>query len=195
METFKMIAGTACFLGIITAIFGSMYPSEKFAKQMKIIFSLVFILSVAKPVISGRISFPDIEETVSAGSDQYSSINDRTYEYFISSLEKNISLSLEAKLNEIDIYPAEIETSINISDSGSISISEVRLVLDDMDSFGKAEECIRRAAESDVRVTAGSRENIVPEDQSVFSGQEKSDDKYAGIGRQDKGAGEKAAVP
>ena len=114
-----MISGTACFLGIVITIFRSLYPSEKFSKQMKMIFSLIFIISVVRPFASGKISFPEINENISAN----------------------------------------IQTSINISENGSISINEVKLVLDDLNLLPDAEECIRNAAESNVTVTA----ELVPE--------------------------------
>ncbi len=154
METFRAMAGAACFLGIVITVFSSLYPSEKFAKQMKIIFSLIFVLSVAKPVIGGKITLPEMGKTVAASTERYEAMNEGTYDYFIRSVESNISASLEALLNEINIYPDKIETSINISDSGSISINEVRLFMEDTDKFPEAKERICKAADSDVKVTA-----------------------------------------
>ena len=160
MDTFRAVAGTACFLGIVITMFSSLYPSEKFAKQMKMIFSLIFILSIVKPFVSGRIGFPDLRGIVPASSDHYEAVSENTYDYFIDSVERNISSSFENELNKINIYPVRIETSVNISDSGSISINEVRLVLKDTDDLPAAAECIRKAAESGVKVTA---EEYVPE--------------------------------
>ncbi len=152
MEIFRKIAGTACFLGIVITIFSSLYPSEKFAKQMKIIFSLIFILSVVKPFLAGRIDIPEINGTVAASTEKYEAMNEEAYYYFISSVESNISASLETALNEIGIYPVKIETSINISDSGGISINEVRLFLENEDKADEARECILGILASDVNV-------------------------------------------
>ncbi|MCH5193495.1 MAG: hypothetical protein J1F11_06005 [Oscillospiraceae bacterium] len=153
MQTFRLIAMTACFLGIVITIFNSLYPSEKFSKQVKIIFSLIFILSIAKPFAAGRITLPEIGETVYASSDYYSSLNDNAYDYFIRSVESNISASLEAKLNEKNIYPEEIQTSINISDSSSISINEVIITIKDMNVSSQVIECITEATEGEAKVT------------------------------------------
>lgn len=153
MDSFRAIAFAACFLGIVITIFNSLYPSEKFTKQVKTIFSLIFILSAAKPIAAGKISFPEIGETVSASSDRYTALNDNTYQYFISSVENNISESLAGKLREKNIYPEEIETSINISDNGSISINEVKITLKDMSDSFEAKRCIIAETEESVRVT------------------------------------------
>ena len=153
MQTFRLIAMTACFLGIVITIFNSLYPSEKFSKQVKMIFSLIFILSIAKPIAAGKITLPEIGNTVSASSDYYSSLSDNTYDYFIRSVENNISSSLEAKLHEKNIYPEEIQTSINISDSGSISINEVIITLKDMTVSSEAVRCITEATEGEAKVT------------------------------------------
>ena len=157
MQAFRLMAGTACFLGIVITMFSSLYPSEKFAKQMKIIFSLIFIISVIKPIAQGKFDFPELSETITASADYYSSLNDNAYDYFIRSVESNISFSLENELNGKNIYPLEIQTSVNISDSGSISINEVKLVLEDMSVYPDAVKCIREAAESDVNVMAEVR--------------------------------------
>ena len=153
MQTFRLIAMTACFLGIVITIFNSLYPSEKFSKQVKIIFSLIFILSIAKPVAAGKITLPEIGETVYASSDYYSSLNDSTYDYFIRSVENNISAALKAKLHEKNIYPEEIQTSINISDSTSISINEVIITIKDMTISPAVVQCITEATEGEAKVT------------------------------------------
>lgn len=161
MEKFRLIALTACLLGIIITIFNSLYPSEKFTKQVKMIFSLIFILSLAKPAAAGDFSLPEIGETVSASSDYYRSLSDNTYEYFIRSVENNISASLESKLREINIYPEEIETSINISDNGSISINEVKITLKDITERFSAERCVAEAAGSGTAITIKEREDEI----------------------------------
>lgn len=147
VETFRTIAFTACFLGIAIAVFNSLYPSEKFAGQLKIIFSLIFILSLIKPIASGKADIPEIAETASAVSestDYYSSMNDRADEYFIRSVENNISSVLESSLHEIEIYPEEIETSINISENFGISINEVKIVLNEQNAYNaeNAKRCV-----------------------------------------------------
>lgn len=153
METFRLIALTACFLGIIITIFNSLYPSEKFGKQIKIMFSVIFILSLVKPIASGGFAFPALSETVSASSDYYESLSDGAYDYFIASVESSINASLENKLHEIDIYPEEIKTSINISDNGGISISEVKITLKDMTESFSAKKCVAEATGSSALIT------------------------------------------
>lgn len=147
VETFRTIAFTACFLGIAIAVFNSLYPSEKFAGQLKIIFSLIFILSLIKPIASGKADIPEIAEAASAVSestDYYFSMNDRADEYFIRSVENNISSVLESSLHEIEIYPEEIETSINISENFGISINEVKIVLNEQNAYNaeNAKRCV-----------------------------------------------------
>ncbi|MDE5860025.1 MAG: hypothetical protein K2H23_06535, partial [Oscillospiraceae bacterium] len=79
-------------------------------------------------------------------------ISDNTYDYFIRSVENNISASLESKLHENNIYPEEIETSINISDNGSISINEVKITLKDITEKFSAERCIAEAAGNETTI-------------------------------------------
>lgn len=129
MATFQMISLTACFLGIVITVFSRLYPSEKFEKQMKTIFSLVFIISIVNPIAQKDLHLPDISETVTTSSDYYQSICENTDEYFIKALENNISANLKSELNKAEIYPLEIQTSVNISADSSISINEVRVIM------------------------------------------------------------------
>ena len=129
MESFHMISVTACFLGIVITIFSRLYPSEKFEKQMKTLFSLVFLISVLTSVLNGNLSFPDISETVVASNSYYTEIYDNSDDYFIRSVENNISMRLKAELNSRNIFPDKIQTSVNISDDNSISISEVNVTV------------------------------------------------------------------
>lgn len=129
METFHMISLTACFLGIVITVFSRLYPSQKFEKQMKTIFSLIFLLSVVTPLVNNELRLPDISETVTASSDYYQTITENTDVYFIKALENNISANLKAELNKAEFYPLEIQTSVNISEDNSISINEVRVIM------------------------------------------------------------------
>lgn len=156
MDIFRSIALTACFLGIVTAIFSSLYPSEKFAGQIKIIFSLIFILCLVKPIAEGKLRLPEISETVSASSDYYSGLNANADDYFIKSVENNISAALEGCLHEEKIYPEEIKTSINISDNYRISIREVEIVLDDPTCSEAARRCVSDRIGEDAAITVVS---------------------------------------
>ncbi len=163
MDTFRAVSLTACFLGIVTAIFNAMYPSDKFAGQMKIIFSLIFILCLAKPVAEGKLSLPEFSEAAPASLDYYSELNENADEYFIRSVENNISASLAATLGEAKIYPREVETSINISENYSISISEVRIVLNDLSEAENAKRVTwERLGDSVSVVTVAAAESEGP---------------------------------
>ncbi len=162
METFRTIAFTACFLGIAIAVFNSLYPSEKFAGQLKIIFSLIFILSLVKPIASGKVDIPEIAAAASAGSaDYYSSMSGRADEYFIRSVENNISSVLESSLHEIEIYPEEIKTSINISENYGISINEVKIVLGAQNAYDA--ETAKRCVSDRIGNTAAVTVNVAAE--------------------------------
>ncbi len=145
MESFYLISSTACFLGIVIAIFSKLYPSEKFEKQMKTIFSLVFLISVLTPILNGSLTFPDIRETVAASNSYYQEISENTDIYFIKSVENNISTRLKAELNLHNIFPVEVMTIVNISDDNSISISEVNVTISETTDVKKIKSCIADA--------------------------------------------------
>ena len=152
METFRMISATSCFLGIVITIFNKMYPSEKFEKQMKTIFSLVFLISILTPILNGSFNLPDITETVEASNAYFQEISINADEYFIRSIEKNISIRLEAELNSKNIFPVEVQTSVNISDNNSISINEVNVTVTDIELAEEIKKCIYTNIGEDAKI-------------------------------------------
>lgn len=158
METFRMISATACFLGIVITVFSRMYPSEKFEKQMKTIFSLIFLISILTPVLNGKMQLPNISETIAASSSYYQEISVNTDEYFIKSIENNISNRLESELNSKNIFPLEIYTSVNISDNNSISINEVTILVTDVELAGEIKSCVNANVGQEVTVNVKMKE-------------------------------------
>lgn len=158
METFRSISITACFLGIAITIFSRLYPSEKFEKQMKTIFSLILVISIANPIASGKLELPDISEAVTANSDYYQSLSENTDDYFIKSIERNISINIEAELKEHNIFPLEINTNINISENNSISISEVSVTVDNAEYADEIKNIISSNTGDEVNVIVKVKE-------------------------------------
>ncbi len=158
METFRMISATACFLGIVITVFSRLYPSEKFEKQMKTIFSLIFLVSVSAPVLNGDLQLPDISETVAASNSYYQEISSNADEYFINSIENNISIRLESVLNSQNIFPLEIQTSVNISEDNSISINEVNVLMSSDEYEKEIKACVYENIGNDTTVVVKTKE-------------------------------------
>lgn len=139
MDTLCSAAASACILGIIFAVSENMLPSEKFAKQMKMIFSLILIAVIIAPFTEGEISLdsfemPDITD------------KDSTFIYnssFNSLVSDNISDNLGKELSEMGIFPVKISVDINNSQDNSISIIGAEIII----SSGNTRETAEAAAE------------------------------------------------
>lgn len=158
MDTFRLISFTACFLGIVITIFDVLYPSDKYKKQIKMIFSLIFVLTLAKPISLLEFNLPMIEETVTVNTQHFSELSSNTDAYFIQSIENNISNVLKTKLNEIEVSTQQIETSINILENNSICITEVKITLDDIQYAERVRKCIIENTDSNVSVVINEKE-------------------------------------
>ncbi len=152
MAVFQTVTYVACFIGIAVAVLDTLYPNEKFQKQIKMLFSLVFILSIAAPLIKGDIEFTDTAGSVSVNSDSYAEVTDNANNLFIKSIENNISMRISTVLNQNKIICKNIKTSINISDNNSISINEIRLTLEDSGQYKSAAEIINTEVGGDITV-------------------------------------------
>jgi len=129
METLRNVTFIACYLGIAISILDIMTPSDKLKKQVRLIFSLVFIVAIATPIIKGEVSFeiPTIEPIEQ--SEEYLAVANTFNESLASNFKKNIELALQQKLEINKINAKEISAIINIEENNCISISEVDIVL------------------------------------------------------------------
>jgi hypothetical protein len=130
LDGLRAIAAVACFAGIVISMIDVLAPSDKFIKQMKIMFALMFILCVVTPIVKGDITFDDFAVSASVESDlrQSQAAGD---EYFTRAVENNISRNLADILRTGGIETEKIKTSINISESGGISIIVIEAFIKD----------------------------------------------------------------
>lgn len=141
MDMLCSASASACVLGIIFSVISNMTPSEKFSRQMNIIFSLILILVIVTPFINGDFTFElaDITENI---PEDYSYIYEEQTSRLISA---NISDNLGQVLAESGIFPLKISVDINNSADGSISIIGAEIILPKGSDFDTAKKL---AAES-----------------------------------------------
>ena len=123
MSVFSSVIGLACFVSLAISLVDMICPEKKFEKQLKVIFSLLFVISVATPFLKGDIilDFPEID-IVSADISVESKRYDDT---IIKEIEQNVEKGLQNELLNKNLYTEEISVSVNISDNNSISICKV----------------------------------------------------------------------
>lgn len=131
MDTFKVMIVSAGFIAVVISLTESLYPSEKFSRQLKYIFSLIMILTIAEPIMSENIDVIETAGSVRITADQITEKSETVLDYFKSSVENNINMELSRVLEEHNIIAEKISTSINISDSGGISINEIEITVAD----------------------------------------------------------------
>lgn len=122
----KEILISICVTAVMTGVYKALVPSDKMSSQVKLLVSCFFMVSVINAV-SGAVPFWDISDILDADTsyNDYSvQLEKLTAEETANELRKRIS----EKLAEENISPEKIYIDVNISDSGSISISEIKLV-------------------------------------------------------------------
>ncbi len=131
-----------CTAAIITAIFKMLVPGEMAGKQVKILLSCFFVVSVINVFKNNiNINLSDYITDMNYSYSDYSLVLEKqTADTAANNLRERIKKEL---LNE-NITPQKIYIDINISESGSISFNEIRLVFNDIYS---------EAAERAVRIT------------------------------------------
>lgn len=144
MNEIQLVIISAGILAVVMNIFESVYPAEKYAKQMQMIFSLIFILCLIKPVICCIESVSDTVESIDVINDNIAVKSENTLDYFKGSIERNISSQMKDILTDNGITVKEIKTSINISESGSISINEITIAAENAAQGAEIIDIVKR---------------------------------------------------
>jgi hypothetical protein len=131
MEGFRLAAGVACFIGIVIALVDALAPSDKFKKQLKVMFAVIFMLAVITPIADGSIDFSGDTVAAYAASDYLEASKVAGESYLTNSIGRNISRNIDEILMAENIYAQKIETSINILENGSIDITVIDLTVDE----------------------------------------------------------------
>ncbi|MBQ9383965.1 MAG: hypothetical protein IJT87_06985 [Ruminiclostridium sp.] len=118
-----------CAASIMTAIYRYLAPTEKFGSQIKLLLACFFVLTVTGVVgrALGAWELPDLAK--SDGS--YTDYSVRVRQLTAEETAKELRGAIRERLTEKGIRPEKIYIDVNISDTGSISIIEIRLVFDD----------------------------------------------------------------
>lgn len=156
MERFRLAAAAAGFISIALAVMDTLYPSEKFEKQLKIIVGLIFTLCIIKPFTDGSIDIKTDWESAEMTTAEIYGAERGAFDFFSSSVESNLEARLTELLEDSGYLCKDIQTSINISDDGRISINEIEITFRcEIDSAAKkrAVELVAEQVGKDVAVT------------------------------------------
>ena len=125
MDFMRKIILTSCILSVVITIAECVKPGEKFSRQLKTIFSLIFIIGIVTAGIKTGIDFelPDYDET--QYSNNYSDIEKKADDIVKSEIEDNISQNIENLLKKNNISYEKIYTYININEDRSIDINRI----------------------------------------------------------------------
>lgn len=148
MESMTAAVKSVCIISAAICIIESLTAGTKFRSQVKLLLNLIFIMVIASPLVKGtfELELPDIGEyDVSDYSTAESVYNDE----MLRVTGENISSVLRNQLESAGIICYKIETSVNISETNSISISSVTI---STDNFEAAAEIIKNSLGSETEV-------------------------------------------
>ncbi len=125
MELLKKVILSACFLSIVISLADSIKPGESFARQLKLIFSLLFISGI---VVSAANCEFELDIPASAGTEElegYESISEAADKVVLSAAEESVIDMTGRILTSQGISYEKISADINMNEDGSISINEI----------------------------------------------------------------------
>ena len=135
-DILKGVVFSACAAAVGISLIDMLYPENRFGKQMRFIFSAVFIIVLATPLVSGELKLDPQSAEIAASS--VKTDEKVVGSYFKASVEKNIALSLTKRLAAAGINTKKISVSINIAEDESISITKVIFIPENAADFSEA---------------------------------------------------------
>ena len=154
MSSVCSLVAIACFVSVAVSVADMICPEKKFDKQLKVIFSLLFVIASVSPFIKGTATFefPDISDISVNKSIDYMEYTDE----LIKEIENNVARGLKDELSEKNLYIKEIYATINISDNNSISISKVVFSPKNDDDGEKIKNEIKNILGKDTEIIRGT---------------------------------------
>lgn len=125
MELMKKIVTAACFLSIAISLADSVKPGERFTRQLKLIFSLVFITGIAAAALNSGFEYEIPVYAGTEGIEKYPEISEAADNAVISETEKALVQTAEGILVEKGVGFEKITADINIDPEGCININGI----------------------------------------------------------------------
>ena len=125
MELMRKIIVCACFLSIVITIVDSIQPGEKFGRQLKMIFSLVFVTGIVSAAISCDFDFEIPAFAEVEDYEGYNNLDSTADQAVKNETEKRVNEYIENLLEENGISFEKISSDININDDNSININRI----------------------------------------------------------------------
>ncbi|MBR3759605.1 MAG: hypothetical protein IKK47_01235 [Ruminococcus sp.] len=153
MEQIKSSVIAVCTVSAAICIIESLVSGTRLKNQMKMILNLVLISAAAAPFLKDGLDFDFSGFSLNHSLD-YSHSQDMYNEELRRQTSYNVSSVLLQQINAAGIQCEKIETEVNISEDGSISITKVTLKTD---NFKDAAEIVRSSLGNETEVV---NENI-----------------------------------
>jgi len=136
-----------CLTAIALCMFKMLLPENSMKKQADFLIACFFLASLVFFFTSGRISL-NYNEDITRVNIPFADFEGAYSEAQGNAVSRETSRAVMQILNNQEIYPQEIVTSVNISDKYSISINEIRLVfeseVEDFDNLTRAVHILQK---------------------------------------------------
>ena len=146
-----------CIIAIATALFKMLVPDNSFKKQIGFLISCFFITAVISFITGANPGFAEIKGdfNVAFGSEtaKIADYSGMTLNAQKRAIGEEVSARVRDILQQNNIYPTEIYVIVNISDSLSISINEIKLVLPPDSDLILTSALVEKEAGDGIKVT------------------------------------------
>ncbi len=134
MDQIRSIVTGACMLSLAVALVYMIKPSKNFQNQIRFLIAALFVLTMLAPFQEVDVSELSIMNRSSEAAPQTVAMDDALESELLSLTAEQTEAALLQSMTAQGIACSEIEASVHIAESGSISISEISVICSDTDA-------------------------------------------------------------
>lgn len=172
MDILKTAIFTACIIGIVSTLTDMATPNGRLKKQLSIILTMVLILGIFTPFVSGGFKL-DLSGADLPDTDEYERYSEDFQDMYLTQSEENIKKALAGLLKNEGITADKIDIVSAIDEYNSLEIKKVRVYISD--STKATKDRIEKILSDNLPDTAVE---FVKEESSGYQNADKKDESF-----------------
>ncbi len=134
MDQIRSIVTGACMLSLAVALMYMIKPSKNFQNQIRFLVAALFVLTMIAPFQEVDLSEFSVMCSSTEVSAQAAAMDDTLEAELLSMTTEQTEAALLQSMTAQGIVCSEMEVSVHIAESGSISISEISVICSDTEA-------------------------------------------------------------
>lgn len=160
VEGIKAVIWGSCLLAVAISLLDGLCPGKTFNRQIKLLFSVFFLVGVAVPILKWDFSLSAPALGAVYQEETLEGLNSAVQESAIQLTERNLKRSLVQICEEEGVEVGLVEVKANIIEGGGIEITSVYVEASHPEQQAIADSCVKNVAGVENAYISGVKEGM-----------------------------------